>query len=77
MSIKIYKSPAPDPLAPASPSPDNLIRVPLSTPAGTLTDSFLVLFTLPCPRQGFHGSLIVSPIPEQAAHVLSIVKNPC
>ena len=49
MSIKIYKSPAPDPLAPASPSPDSLIRVPLSTPAGTLTDNFLGLFILPCP----------------------------
>ncbi len=46
-SINIYKSPGSAPLCPASPSPANLILVPLSTPDGTLTDNFLFLFTLP------------------------------
>ena len=45
--MKIYKSPAVDPLAPASPSPERRIRVPLSTPAGTFTDNFLFLLTRP------------------------------
>ena len=77
MSIKIYKSPGAEPLAPASPSPERRIRVPLSTPEGTFTESFLLLFTLPCPLHGRHGSPMISPTPEQEAHVLSIVKNPC
>ena len=43
----MYKSPADEPLGPASPSPESRIRVPLSTPAGTFTDSFLFLLTRP------------------------------
>ena len=37
--MKIYRSPAAPPRTPASPLPDNRIRVPLSTPAGTETAS--------------------------------------
>ena len=77
MSIKIYKSPGAEPLAPASPSPVMRLRLPLSTPDGTFTESFLLLFTLPCPLHGRHGSPSVSHTPQAEAHVLSIVKNPC
>ena len=35
----IYKSPEPEPRCPASPSPESLILVPLSTPGGTFTDN--------------------------------------
>ena len=77
ISINIYKSPGDDPLAPASPSPERRILVPLSTPAGTFTDNFLFLLTRPWPLQGLHGSPIISPTPEHEAQVLSIVKKPC
>ena len=73
----MYKSPADDPLEPASPSPERRILVPLSTPAGTFTESFLLLFTRPWPLHGLQGSPIISPTPEHDAQVLSIVKKPC
>ena len=55
----IYKSPEPEPRCPASPSPESLILVPLSTPGGTFTDNFFGLFKTPVPRQLLHGSEII------------------
>ena len=57
--MKMYKSPEPAERGPASPSPDNLILVPLSTPGGTLTDNFFVLLRMPVPRQDLQGSDII------------------
>ena len=57
--MNMYKSPEPADRGPASPSPDNLILVPLSTPGGTFTDSFFVLFKTPVPRQNLQGSEII------------------
>ena len=75
--MKTYKSPDGPPFSPASPSPPNLILVPSSTPCGIFTDSFLFFFTLPVPLHGLQGFLIIDPLPEQEAHVLSNVKKPC
>ena len=57
--MNIYRSPDPADRSPASPSPDNLILVPLSTPGGTFTDNFFVLLRTPVPRQDLHGSEII------------------
>ena len=64
------------PLGPTAPSPDNLIRLPSSTPAGMLTSSFLFFLVLPSPLQVPQGSVITWPAPPQAEHVLSTVKKP-
>src|SRR2546430_3661733 len=45
-----YRSPGGPPLRPASPSPASRTRSPLSTPAGTFTESLRVRRTRPCPR---------------------------
>src|SRR5271167_4832899 len=62
---------------PASPSPLRRMRVPSSTPAGTLTDSVRSRVTRPEPPQRSHGLSIVWPRPWHVGQVLSIAKNPC
>ena len=74
--IKIYKSPDGPPWYPASPSPDNLILVPSSTPAGISTDRLFFLSTLPVPLQELQGFFITWPSPLQSGHVCCIVKKP-
>jgi hypothetical protein len=45
-STKIYKSPFPAPLCPGSPSPDIRILVPVSTPAGIVTEIVFCFLTV-------------------------------
>ena len=65
------------PSAPASPSFDKRMRVPVSTPDGILTESDRSFSVRPAPRQLEQGFLITCPAPEQVGQVLSTVKNPC
>ena len=44
-STKMYKSPFPAPLCPGSPSPEILILVPVSTPAGIVTEIVFCFLT--------------------------------
>ena len=53
------------------------MRVPSSTPAGTLTDSVRSRVTRPEPEQFGHGLSITWPRPWQATQVRSSVKKPC
>ena len=73
---KIYKSPLPAPLCPGSPSPENLILVPVSTPAGIVTEIVFCFLILPVPlhfRQEFY---IKEPSPPHAVQGRSFEKNP-
>ena len=74
--MTIYKSPDAPEFLPASPSPDILILVPSSTPAGILTERDFSLLITPSPPHFLQGFVIVLPVPEQLLQVLSIVKNP-
>ncbi len=62
---------------PASPSPVRRMRVPSSTPAGTLTDSVRSRVTRPDPAHLSHGLSIVCPRPWQVGQVRSMAKKPC
>src|ERR1700677_15876 len=62
---------------PASPSPDRRIRVPSSTPAGTLTERVRSRVNRPEPPQRSQGLSIVWPRPWHVGQVRSIAKNPC
>src|SRR5579875_2259622 len=62
---------------PASPSPDSRMRVPSSTPAGTLTDSERSRVTRPEPAHLSQGLSIVWPRPWQVGQVRSMAKKPC
>ena len=53
--ICTYRSPGEPPCSPTSPSPVSRIRSPLSTPAGTLTDSVFCSSIRPLPRQVSQG----------------------
>src|SRR5664280_3892639 len=53
------------------------MRVPSSTPAGTLTDSVRSRVTRPAPPQRSHGLSIVTPRPPQVGQVRSMAKKPC
>mmetsp|Transcript_34692 Transcript_34692/g.56164 ORF Transcript_34692/g.56164 Transcript_34692/m.56164 type:complete len:85 (+) Transcript_34692:348-602(+) len=66
-----YKSPGGPPLGPASPS--LLIRnlLPLSTPAGIPTLSFLLALILPAPEQAVQEDSIISPSPSQVGHTVT------
>src|SRR5215510_13595246 len=75
--MSTYRSPDGPPLRPASPSRAKRIRSPLSTPAGTLTDSVLFLRTRPRPPHSRHGLSIVAPAPPQLGQVCWIEKKPC
>ncbi|AMY71527.1 hypothetical protein AKL17_4315 [Frigidibacter mobilis] len=69
--------PAGPPRIPASPSPARRMRVPVSTPAGMLTDSERSFSTRPAPWQTLQGFLMVWPSPPQVGQVRSTVKKPC
>ena len=71
-----YKSPLAPPLVPASPLPDNLIRVPSSTPWGIVTANFLDVCLFPWPLQSLHGCVISSPLPAHCGQVCWTVKKP-
>ena len=60
-----YRSPLAAPRGPASPSPESLILVPSSTPAGIFTLIVFSLCVLPSPLQELQGSVITWPLPEQ------------
>jgi len=72
----MYRSPAGAPFSPASPSPLNLRRDPVSTPAGILilTRSFALI--LPSPLHFLHGSVIITPSPLHCGHTVAIRKKP-
>jgi hypothetical protein len=53
------------------------MRVPVSTPAGMLTESWRSFSTRPAPWQVLQGFLIVWPMPLQVGQVRSTVKKPC
>src|SRR5579871_6734114 len=53
------------------------MRVPSSTPAGTLTDSVRSLVTRPEPAHLSHGFSIVCPRPWHEGQVRSMAKKPC
>src|SRR5271170_7932373 len=53
------------------------MRVPSSTPAGTLTESVRSLVTRPAPEHLSHGFSIVCPRPLQEGQVRSMAKKPC
>ena len=53
------------------------MRVPSSTPGGTLTESDRSIVVRPAPEQEGQGFSIVSPRPWQVGHVRSIAKKPC
>src|SRR6056297_341086 len=76
-SMKIYRSPGGPPRIPASPSPDRRMRVPVSTPAGMLTDSAFSFSSRPDPPQTRQGFLTIWPTPPQVGQVRSTVKKPC
>jgi molecular chaperone DnaJ len=72
----MYKSTFPAPLCPGSPSPDMRILVPVSTPAGIVTDIVFCFFTCPVPLHFKHGFLIEEPSPPHVGQGRSI-ENPC
>ena len=53
------------------------MRVPSSTPGGTLTFSFSSLATRVSPLQVWQGSPMMDPAPPQAPHVRATEKKPC
>jgi hypothetical protein len=53
------------------------MRVPVSTPAGMLTDSERSFSTRPAPPQALQGFLTIWPSPPQVGQVRSTVKKPC
>src|SRR5699024_3165476 len=75
--ICTYKSPGGPPCSPDSPSPLRRMRSPLSTPAGTLTDSVLLVCTRPWPRHFLHGSRTTLPSPRQSGQVCWMDRKPC
>ena len=52
------------------------MRSPVSTPAGTFTESFLERRTRPCPRQVSQGFLMTVPFPRHRGQVCWSWKNP-
>ena len=50
--------------------------MPLSTPGGTSTWSLAVAAMRPAPRQPGQGSVIRTPSPPQAGHVVATWKKP-
>ena len=52
------------------------MRVPSSTPAGTLTDSVRSFITRPAPEQLVQGLSMTSPRPLQVGQVRSTAKKP-
>ena len=76
-STKIYKSPFPAPLCPGSPSPEIRILVPVSTPAGIVTEIVFCYLTCPVPLHFKHGFLMDEPSPPQVGQGRSIEKKPC
>ena len=63
---------------PASPSPASRMRVPSSTPAGTLTESVRSRVTRPAPAHSAQGSSIdLRRGPWQGGQVRSMAKKPC
>src|SRR5690606_11153718 len=66
--ISTYRSPAGPPAGPTSPCAVSLMRVPVSTPAGTLTVIVRRLRTRPSPEHSAHGSGMTVPNPWHAAH---------
>ena len=76
-STKIYRSPFPAPLSPGSPSPAIRILVPVSTPAGIVTEIVFCFFIFPVPEHLRHGFFILEPSPPHVGHGLSIEKKPC
>ena len=75
--ICTYRSPLGAPFSPASPSPASRIRSPVSTPAGTLTESVFCSCLRPWPWQSGQGSLIILPLPRHCGQVCCTAKNPC
>ena len=71
-----YRSPGGPPPMPASPSPESRSRLPVSTPAGILTETRRTVFTWPAPRQWVQGWLTIWPAPRQRGQVVRRVKNP-
>ena len=67
----------PAPLCPGSPSPDIRILVPVSTPAGIVTEIVFCFLTCPVPLHFKHGFFIEEPSPPQVGQGLSIEKKPC
>ena len=53
------------------------MRVPVSTPAGMLTDKERSFSVRPAPPQDLQGFLMVWPAPAQVGQVRSTVKKPC
>ena len=53
------------------------MRVPSSTPAGMLTESWRSRVTRPEPAQAVQGLSIISPRPWQVGQVRSMAKKPC
>jgi hypothetical protein len=53
------------------------MRVPSSTPGGTLTLSLNSLVTRVWPRQVVQGSPMTWPVPPQAPQVRATEKKPC
>src|SRR4051812_10721238 len=67
--ISTYRSPAGPPPGPTSPWPVSRIRMPSSTPAGTLTGMVRRARTRPSPAQLGHGSGMTWPVPAQVGQV--------
>src|SRR5208282_77464 len=65
------------PNAPASPRPVKRIRVPSSTPGGTLASTTRSRSNRPSPLHFGQGSVITLPAPWQVGQVRAMLKKPC
>jgi hypothetical protein len=73
-----YRSPGEAPGCGAgSPSPASLRRVPVSTPAGTVTSKVARSWRMPAPPQSSHLSTMTRPMPPHWWHVRAMEKKPC
>ena len=62
---------------PTSPAPEKRIRVPSSTPAGTLASTVRWRRIRPSPLHFGQGSVMTLPVPWHAGQVRAMLKNPC